>query len=265
MQWYCRRVRFVTVALVCIVGCQRHERAPTAAVATASVSATASSVSAASSPAAPPASATVSASTPCGRRPLAFRPVAGRTYHFTADERYTKDPEGTTRKHYTSAVVFGVVPPGWSAVEHGFGIPFKPWSHGDLTNDVLHWTLDAGGVPTVEPTQEGNMEFLDAMSLFRFRTPITLPSTCVGDTHAAHWTELGRLSRSVATTVLAADDRHVRLHVVIQRGRDWHQEGEVDVSLDDGLSGEARLHELGPEAPALYVNDTQRVIRVTHD
>jgi len=37
----------------------------------------------------------------------------------------------------------------------------------------------------------------------------------------------------------------------------------VDVSLDDGLTGEARLHELGPGAPA--VNDTQRVIEITHD
>ena len=132
-------------------------------------------------------------------------------------------------------------------------------SSGSATSRPSH----ADGVPAGHPKSDDGADtfFVESMSLFRFRTPITLPSTCVGDTHEASWTKLGR-PRSLSTKVLSSDAEHVRLHVTIQRG-EWHQDGEVDVSLEDGLSGEARLHELGPGAPA--VNDTQRVIKITHD
>ena len=238
-------MRPLALAIVVLSSCQRHAPPP--------------------APAAQATPSPLPGRSSCAARRLAFQPLIGRTYRFTADERHTKDPEGTRRKHYVSQVVFTAASGAWRADERDFAIPFTPWSHADPTKAVLHWTLYAAGVPAAHPTADGTTDAstVEAMSLFRFRTTIALPSTCVGDSHDGGWTELGR-PRSISTKVVSADDRRVRLHVSITRGT-WRQEGDVDVAMDDGLTGEWRIHELGPGAPELEVNDVQRVIEVTHD
>ena len=198
----------------------------------------------------------------CRARPLSFRPRTGARYRFSAEERHTYDQPGTHRKLYESTIVYT---PGqsqtWSAVETGFVIPFEPWRYADPRSAMLTWKLNARGVPLQEPDISGSSEpqSVRHLSLFGFwPVGIVLPATCPGDEAHVSWSDDGFL-RTVHVRVAESTAGQIRMLIKLARGS-WVIDGELDVASDDGLTGEARLHELGPGAPA--VNDNQRVIRI---
>lgn len=201
----------------------------------------------------------------CKTRPLEFRPRAGRVYGFSSEERYTSDEPSTRRKLYESKLSFAqAASSGWTASESAFAIPFQPWSYEDPAGATLVWQLDKRGVPQGPPEERGfqRPDFLRHLSLFDFwPVGVVLPSTCPSDEGDLSWDDGGR-PRTVHFRVLDVEAGRVRMRVEILRGT-WRLEGTLEVALDDGLTGEAHLHEVGPGAPR--VNDNQRVIRVRRE
>lgn len=178
---------------------------------------------------------------------------------------------GSSRDPYRSTLSFTRAAQGWSVVERGFDGRGRqqPEQVGDLTDAEAHWTLDPSGVPTgpVEERGHARQGILQQLSLFAFLpTGFALRSTCPGDVATSTWTDaVGRI-RAFRFEVERVEGDQAVLHArgtVTTAVNTWSMDGELHVSLADGLTGKAHLHVTGPGAPA--VNDFDRIIRVMRE
>jgi hypothetical protein len=134
----------------------------------------------------------------------------------------------------------------------------------------VRWRLNAAGVPSAAPVATGAESaerLIGGLSLFALRpVGLTLPSTCPSDSSKLEWRDALDRLRSFSFRVLEVKNEQVLLAVtgsVTTRFNRWQIEGQVSIALDDGFTGEARLHVMGPGFP--NVNDTNRVTRVSID
>jgi hypothetical protein len=157
----------------------------------------------------------------------------------------------------------------WTVLENRFEGPFIASQTGDLAGAELAWSLDASGLPEASPQEKGHAKpnILTNLSMFAFRpVGIVLASTCAGDRGAATWKDSIARVRTVEFRVLEGSDLRVLLHVkgsVQTSVNRWDFEGEMTVSLEDGLTSDMRVHEMGPGAPK--VNDRERIVRVARE
>ncbi len=197
----------------------------------------------------------------CTRTGLSFRPQSGARYRLTVEEG--------AREPYRSTIIFTPTQTGWSAIERGFAGPFLPAQVGDLSEAELRWQLDLAGVPVAPPEESGGGRpgIVPNLSLFAFRpVGLVLGSTCAGVESSARWTDSAARVRSVHYRVTESAAGRVVLRIfgsVETAVNRWKIEGTLEVASADGLTGEARLHERGPGAPA--VNDRERIVRVARE
>ncbi len=206
----------------------------------------------------------------CTSRALAFNPAAGARYAMVVQEHDSSAAPDPSREPYRSTLSFARVGGGWRVVERGFN-PLRntPAQVGDLTAAEARWTLDVRGVPSAPVEEHGQARegILQHLSFFAFR-PVgyAFRSTCPGEVSTSAWTDpagrvrtfefrIGRIERDVAVLSVRG--------TVATAANTWSVQGELRVSVTDGLIGEARLHETGPGAPA--VNDRQRIVRITRE
>jgi hypothetical protein len=201
---------------------------------------------------------TVSAAPACKNVVLAFRPSPSATYRVRIEER---------KQVYESTITFRSSDASWTALETGFSLE---GSHtggdlGDLAPSELTWQLDSDGIPLTMPEERGTGKYFQSMSVFQFR-PVALPSktaTCIGTEWAREWTRGDRgysfrYRISAVLTDLARVHAEGSARTSVNR---WDMQGEIEISLSDGLTGTGRLHIRGPGAPDVNVFD--RVIRIS--
>jgi hypothetical protein len=199
------------------------------------------------------------ASPTCAAVP-AFRPAVGVAYRVRVEDG---------KKVYQSAVTFRSAATGWEAVESDFAIEgsFAPGQFGDLTGASLAWRLDPDGKPLGKPVETGQAKpaTLEFVSLFAFRFPLGAPPpACPGAEWTSTWERIeGARKNTARFRVVEVTGGVVRVQVdasSVSSVNRWDSKGEGDVALEDGISGEMRVHVQGPGAPAVNVFD--RVLRV---
>jgi len=186
----------------------------------------------------------------CQATRLQFHPVAGVRYTVSTWERPGREPHAA----YHSTLVFKPrSPAGWSVVENEFLRPFVPAEKSGFSDARLEWRLDERGVPIDAPdvTGHGDPNVIRNLSLFAFR-PVGLvaDSVCVGTPTRSTFTDAASRTRSYVATVASWKGPSVTLKVqgtvAIPGAPTWQQHGEIEVDLDDGLAGNAQMHESGP-------------------
>ncbi len=198
------------------------------------------------------AHADISAVAPAPQRcgPLRFSPIPGVRYVVSTWETPGRDPKAA---YHSALELYPRSPSGWYAREAEFRRPFV--SDKGLYEALLEWRLDERGVPVDEPDAKGHGDPLVVrnLSLFAFR-PVGLiaDSACVGSAAKSTFVDAAGRTRSYTATIAASDGKTATLtlegSVAVPGAATWRQRGQLQISLDDGLAGEAQIHESGPRS-----------------